>query len=474
MTGNICTSNTQRARYVVADLMMSAIAFVAFNLFRYQLLYNSSISGLSMYAFILDGKIILEQLLFPVCMVMLYVISGFYNKPFQKSRLGIVSNTLAGAVAGSIIVLLLLLLNDAVAKHQYYILILALTVLLFVFIYSGRIIINGLFLRKLKNGEVTYTAIIVGDSTSAAEMAVQLRKSKGTAATKVLGFVHLPGENRVVENEKIWDYDEVTEVCRAIKPDNIIIATETKDDRKVMRILDKLITLDISIKIAPDTLSYVTANIKMGDILGTPFVDLSSPSISDFGQNIKRCGDIFISLLALILLSPLYLILSIAVKCSSAGPVIYSQERIGRHRKPFRIYKFRSMYENAESGGPQLTTDNDSRITHVGEVLRKYRLDELPQFWNVLKGDMSLVGPRPEREYYINQIMERAPYYGLIFQVRPGITSWGMVKFGYASTVEEMVERSRFDIIYLNNMSILTDLKILAYTVRTVAIGEGK
>ena len=212
----------------------------------------------------------------------------------------------------------------------------------------------------------------------------------------------------------------------------------------------------------------------MGDILGTPFVDLSSPSISDFGQNIKRCGDIFISLLALILLSPLYLILSIAVKCSSAGPVIYSQERIGRHRKPFRIYKFRSMYENAESGGPQLTTDNDSRITHVGEVLRKYRLDELPQFWNVLKGDMSLVGPRPEREYYINQIMERAPYYGLIFQVRPGITSWGMVKFGYASTVEEMVERSRFDIIYLNNMSILTDLKILAYTVRTVAIGEGK
>lgn len=132
------------------------------------------------------------------------------------------------------------------------------------------------------------------------------------------------------------------------------------------------------------------------------------------------------------------------------------------------------MKEDAEKDGPRLSSDNDDRITHVGYYLRKYRLDELPQFWNVIKGHMSLVGPRPEREFFISQIVKKAPYYGLIFQVRPGITSWGMVKYGYASSVEEMVKRAKYDLVYLNNMSISNDIKILIYTVRTVVKGVGK
>ena len=131
------------------------------------------------------------------------------------------------------------------------------------------------------------------------------------------------------------------------------------------------------------------------------------------------------------------------------------------------------MRVDAEINGPQLSCDNDSRITYIGQFMRKYRLDELPQFWNVIKGEMSLVGPRPERKFYIDQIVKIAPYYNLIFQIRPGITSWGMVKFGYAKNVDEMVARTKYDLLYINNMSIKLDLKILIYTFRTIFRGEG-
>ena len=189
--------------------------------------------------------------------------------------------------------------------------------------------------------------------------------------------------------------------------------------------------------------------------------------------NMKRVSDIVISFFTLLIISPLLLAVAIAVKCSSKGPIFYKQSRIGYHKRPFNIYKFRSMYIDAEISGPALSTLNDPRITSVGRFLRKYRLDELPNFWNVLRGDMSLVGPRPEREYYIKQIMAKAPYYTLIHQVRPGITSWGMVKYGYASDVDGMVERLRYDLLYIENVSLLVDLKILFYTVQTVFTGKG-
>lgn len=474
MTGDICSRQVQRAKYMVTDFVLTGLAFVLFNVFRYNMLFGYYIRSMSVWTFLTESKIIWEQLLFPPLMMLIYGISGFYNQPFQKSRLGIVSNTMAVSIVGSSLVLLLLLLNDAAAKHIYYILVLTLTFLLFACLYMGRSFINGGFLRKLRDQKVVYTTVIIGDSRAAVRMAAQLDDSVDMATNRVLGFVHLPGEVGCVKGRQVWSLDETGDIIGNLKPDQIVIATESKDDRKVMWILDRLITYDIPIKIAPDTLSYITANIRMGDIMGTPLVDLSSPRLSDFGLNVKRCGDVLISALALLLLSPVYLALAIAVKRSSPGPVIYKQERIGKHQKKFKIYKFRSMYQDAEANGPQLSSEHDRRITRVGEVMRKYRLDELPQFWNVLRGDMSLVGPRPEREYYIRKIMDRAPYYGLVFQVRPGITSWGMVKFGYASSIDEMVERSRYDLIYLNNMSILTDLKILAYTVRTVVTGEGK
>jgi lipopolysaccharide/colanic/teichoic acid biosynthesis glycosyltransferase len=191
-------------------------------------------------------------------------------------------------------------------------------------------------------------------------------------------------------------------------------------------------------------------------------------------QSIKRVMDIAVSLIVLIGFSPIYLITGILVKMSSPGPIFYSHDRVGLHGKTFKMHKFRSMFVNSEQNGPQLSSKNDPRITPFGRFMRKVRLDEIPQFYNVLKGDMALVGYRPERQFFIEQITKTAPHYRLLFKVKPGITSWGQVKYGYAENVEQMVNRLKYDILYLENMSLSVDLKILIYTVLIIVQGRGK
>jgi len=232
--------------------------------------------------------------------------------------------------------------------------------------------------------------------------------------------------------------------------------------------------LGLPIMISPDRFNMMQTPVRISDIYGEPLVNISRSSMSDSGKNIKRALDVLVSFVALILLIPVYAIVALIIKRTSPGPVLYLQERIGLHNKPFKIIKFRSMVQNAEvEGKPQLSSDDDPRITPFGRFMRKYRIDELPQFWNVLKGEMSLVGPRPERKFYIEQLLPLVPAYALLHQVRPGITSMGMVKFGYAKTIDEMLERVKYDLMYLNNMSLLNDIKILIYTIKIVFTGRG-
>ena len=206
---------------------------------------------------------------------------------------------------------------------------------------------------------------------------------------------------------------------------------------------------------------------------GVPLIEWHLEPMDPWQRNTKRVADILISLLALTTLFPLLLLVAIRVQMDG-GKALYRQERLGKHGKIFHILKFRSMKVSAETSGPQLSKDDDPRITSIGRILRKYRLDELPQFWNVLTGDMSLVGPRPERAFYAEQILEKAPQYRHIYKVQPGITSWGMVRFGYASTVEEMVARMEYDLVYIENMSFFNDIKVGIYTVWTILQGRGK
>ena len=227
-------------------------------------------------------------------------------------------------------------------------------------------------------------------------------------------------------------------------------------------------------KIVPDIYDILSGSVRMQSLFGAPLIAIRRDIMPSWQVAVKRAIDVVASAIALVLLAPLLLCIAIGVKLGSTGPVLFHQERVGRWGRPFTIHKFRSMYTNAEEQGPQLSRDNDPRITPIGRFLRKSRLDELPQFYNVLIGEMSLVGPRPERQHYIDLISERAPHYRHLQKVRPGITSWGQVKYGYAENVDQMVQRLRFDLIYMENMSLSLDIKILAYTVWIVLRGRGK
>lgn len=452
---------------------MSSLAFFVFNLFRFS--EQSIRIGMPIWNFLGMEKIILEQIFVPIGLLGLYWLSGYYNKPFDKSRVSELTQTIASAIAATIVIYLLLLINDSSGlKRLDYLTILVLFGSIFGFVYLGRALLTYRTIRHLRRRHWIYSTLIIGNSERSREVYRKLEAAGSVWAYNVIGFVRLPNENQVEDGARTWNLDDVENVCREYHIDQIVLAPEETRDTQIMNILERLFPLTIPVKIAPDMLSYITANIHLNDILGIPFIDLTSPRISEFQKNVKRSFDVFASASGLLVASPLILFTAIMVKATSPGPVIYRQERIGRGHRPFNIYKFRSMRRDAEKNGPMLSSDSDARVTPWGRFMRKYRIDEIPQFWNVLRGDMSLVGPRPEREYFIEQIMLEAPYYGLIFQIRPGITSWGMVKYGYASTVSEMVKRSRYDLIYLNNMSVSTDIKIMIYTIRTVLSGAGK
>jgi len=255
--------------------------------------------------------------------------------------------------------------------------------------------------------------------------------------------------------------------------EEVIIAIETSEHDMISRIINRLIDSNVVIKAIPSLYDILTGRVRMNSILGTPLISVSHRLMPVWQENIKNFIDYFVATLALIITLPLSIFLALGIKLTSKGPVLYSHERIGRYGKPFLIYKFRSMYLDAEKDGPELSSKTDERITSLGKFMRKVRLDEIPNFINILKGDMSLVGPRPERKHFIDQIVQIAPHYLHLLKVKPGITSWGQVKYGYAENVEQMIQRLKYDLIYLDNMSLYVDFKIIIYTILTVVKRKG-
>jgi len=460
----------QAGKYILSDFISASVAWLLFNILRYEVFAidegADSLLDYLQYPGVLGGQVVI-----PLFWLVLYYFSGYYNKPFGKSRLTELFSTFITVLIGTVFVFFALLLDDIPRSIDiYYKLFFGMFGLQFFITYIPRLLITQSGMRKIKNREWAMKVLIIGAGGKAVRIAHDLYR----LGYDICGFVSEDERTPVKadRNQVLGTVEDIPVLMEKENVDEIVLAVESKNNKALLGILYSLYRYKRPIKVLADRFNMLS-KIQLRTIRGIPLVDVTDNNFSPAEQNIKLFLDKVCSVVALLLLSPLFAYIAWRVKKDSPGSVFFRQERIGYLGQPFWMYKFRTMYVNAEENGPSLSSEDDLRVTPFGRIMRKYRLDELPQFWNVLKGDMSLVGPRPERKYFIDEIVKTAPYYYLLHNVRPGITSLGMVKYGYAASVDKMVERMEYDILYYENMSLTLDLTILIYTVKTVITGKG-
>ena len=455
--------------FVVMDWFMTTFSWALFYYLRKVIIEKDQFS--------VDANFYIGVIFIPLFWLFLFLLQGTYFDVKRQYRLKIFNQSFLGVLIGTLLIFFTLILDDEVNDYQlFYRSGIILFSVYFTAVFIPRIVFVSFLVRSIQRNKTGFKTVLIGGDTKALSIYNEIVNLPKSIGNQIVGYINLNGVDRLLDGHLnyLGTIKNLETILIENEIEEVVIALENSDHNRLRTIISRIEGLSITIKISPDMYDILLGSVKMNNLFGALLFEVTTDSMPYSQQIIKRILDFLISITAFVILIPFYSVMAILVKMSSDGPIFFFQERVGLNGKLFNIIKFRTMYIDSEKAGPQLSSEYDPRITKIGRVMRKLRLDEFPQFVNVIKGEMSLVGPRPERQFYIDQIIQLEPQFVQLTKVRPGITSWGQVKFGYAENVDQMIQRMKFDLLYLKNRTLALDFKIMLHTLLIILKAKGK